>query len=274
MPDTTSSQHFYALADRDAEPLFGRVVCGLDPTEASQEAARQAAALAGPGGRVVFVRVGLVPGDQPEYDAAIEGAIRVAEDLGADPTAELSDGHDPAAELLEHVGPGDLLVVGSHGYSQPQGILIGSVATSLLHRAKTAVLIARAAPSARPFPRELLVASDGSPESREAVGLAGSIARRHHARLTHLHAGSADADRRHALTEEAMWLEEATGSAPTVLMEDGSAHETIVARARERRCSLVLLGSRGLSGLSSLGSVSERVGHGAPCSVLVAHPPA
>jgi nucleotide-binding universal stress UspA family protein len=271
MPD---SEHSYALADRDAAPLFGRVVCGVDATEASQEAARQAATLAGRGGRVVLVRVGLVPGDQPEYDAAMESAIDLAEDLGAAPSAEVSVGHDPVDELLEHAGPGDLLVVGSHGYSQPQGILVGSVTTALLHRAKSPVLVARPAPGARPFPREILVASDGSPASGEAVRLAASIASRHRARVSHLHAGSAEAECRRVLSQETVLLGEATGAAPAVLMEDGPAQKTIVEQARDRDCSLVMIGSRGLSGISSLGSVSEKVGHSAPCSVLVAHPPA
>lgn len=33
--------------------------------------------------------------------------------------------------------------------------------------------------------------------------------------------------------------------------------------------SLIVLGSRGLHGIRALGSVSERVAHRAPCSVLV-----
>jgi nucleotide-binding universal stress UspA family protein len=165
-------------------------------------------------------------------------------------------------------------VVGSHGFSQPQGILIGSVTTGLLHRARTPVLVARAAPGARPFPREILVASDGSPASSEAVRLAAAIARRHRARVTHLHTGSVDADRRRVLDEETALLTEATGAAPATLTEDAPAQKAIADEARERGCSLVLIGSRGLSGISSLGSVSEKVGHGAPCSVLVAHPPA
>jgi nucleotide-binding universal stress UspA family protein len=153
-------------------------------------------------------------------------------------------------------------------------MLSGSVATRLLHRAESPVLIARTAPTARPFPRELLVASDGSPASQEALRLAGAIARRYHGDVSHLHAGIADAERRRALSEEAVALEEATGTPPVVLMEEGPAHEAIVTRTRERQCSLVILGSRGLGGLRALGSVSERVGHDAPCSVLVVRPPA
>jgi nucleotide-binding universal stress UspA family protein len=37
---------------------------------------------------------------------------------------------------------------------------------------------------------------------------------------------------------------------------------------------LLVVGSRGLHGIRALGSVSERVAHKAPCSVLVVRPPA
>lgn len=40
-----------------------------------------------------------------------------------------------------------------------------------------------------------------------------------------------------------------------------------------RSVDLVVVGSRGLHGLTALGSVSERVAHRADCSVLVARAP-
>jgi nucleotide-binding universal stress UspA family protein len=49
----------------------------------------------------------------------------------------------------------------------------------------------------------------------------------------------------------------------------------IVDVARETRPSLVVMGSRGLTGLQRLllGSVSNHVAHRSPASVLLAHPP-
>jgi nucleotide-binding universal stress UspA family protein len=274
MTDPPSIQRSYALAEREDPALFAKVVCGLDSTPASREAARQAAILAGPGGRIMFVCAEPREGGRAEDDAALAAAVALAEDFGANPTAQVSDGTEPVGALLERVGAADLLVVGTHGSTRSKGILSGSVATTLLHRAESPVLIARRAPTARPFPRELLVASDGSQASHEAVRLARAIARRYHGDVSHLYAGTADAERRRVLSEESAALEEATGTAPVVLMEDGPAHKAIVIRARERQCSLVVVGSRGLGGLRALGSVSERVGHGAPCSVLVVRPPA
>ena len=52
----------------------------------------------------------------------------------------------------------------------------------------------------------------------------------------------------------------------------GQPAHTIVHVAEEHRCDLIVIGSRGLSGIKSLllGSVSERVAHLAHCSVLIA----
>jgi nucleotide-binding universal stress UspA family protein len=46
----------------------------------------------------------------------------------------------------------------------------------------------------------------------------------------------------------------------------------IVETAAREDASLVVIGSRRLEGVRALGSVSERVVHDAPCSVLVMRP--
>ena len=71
---------------------------------------------------------------------------------------------------------------------------------------------------------------------------------------------------------EAAELMRATGSEPVILTELGNPQERIVEEARMEPASLVVVGSRGLHGVRALGSVSERVVHEVPCSVLVARP--
>jgi len=58
----------------------------------------------------------------------------------------------------------------------------------------------------------------------------------------------------------------------TGVIQEGDAGRAIVEKARETGADLVVVGSRGLSGVTSLlmGSVSTHVVHAAPCSVLVA----
>jgi nucleotide-binding universal stress UspA family protein len=62
------------------------------------------------------------------------------------------------------------------------------------------------------------------------------------------------------------------GVEPTVIQAAGHPADRILETATAERASLVVVGSRGLGGLRALGSVSERVAHRAPCSVLVARP--
>ena len=53
--------------------------------------------------------------------------------------------------------------------------------------------------------------------------------------------------------------------------EIGNPAEVIITTAEEEKCDLIVLGSRGLSGVQSffLGSVSDRVTHHAHCPVLI-----
>jgi nucleotide-binding universal stress UspA family protein len=53
----------------------------------------------------------------------------------------------------------------------------------------------------------------------------------------------------------------------------GHPSETICTRAKEEKFDLIIMGSRGLGAIKGylLGSVSDRVAHHAPCSVLIVH---
>ena len=57
-----------------------------------------------------------------------------------------------------------------------------------------------------------------------------------------------------------------------VVTDDTPAHEAIVQAAEREHASLIITGSRGLAGIAALKSVSERIAHTAPCSVLVVRP--
>ncbi len=59
-----------------------------------------------------------------------------------------------------------------------------------------------------------------------------------------------------------------------VLLDDGDAYASIVARAEERRADLIVVGSHGATGLARvlLGSVADKVIRYAHCPVLIARP--
>jgi nucleotide-binding universal stress UspA family protein len=61
----------------------------------------------------------------------------------------------------------------------------------------------------------------------------------------------------------------ATGTEPVILDAPGHLPGAVADAARDFNAALVITGSRRLTGLPALRSVSERIAHDAPCSVLV-----
>jgi nucleotide-binding universal stress UspA family protein len=263
------------------DPTFHSIVCGVDGSRPSKEAARQAALLTDPGAALVFVAVSWETGVGATAQATLTHAhareyLRAARDearaLGV--TAELVDEHadDAGRRLLAFSAKQDLLVVGIHGHSRAGGIMVGSVATSALHRADIPVLVVRRPPEGVEFPARIVVASDGTPMSDAAVELTARIAARHGAQVGIIGARDHEKPFRPGLAEHATRIFRATGTEPVILDAPGAPHHAVADAARDFGAALVVTGSRGLSGLAALGSVSERIAHAAPCSVLVVRP--
>jgi nucleotide-binding universal stress UspA family protein len=155
-----------------------------------------------------------------------------------------------------------LVAVGSHDHRRLSGILLGSVATQLLHDSPCSVLMARAPQSDR-FPTTVMVAADGSTESAHAIRVATEIARRLDAELEAVVATGGQTDLDVAAVRATL---DAAGAPEIPLREDAEPPVEALTRLAP---DLLVIGSRGLQGLRSLGSVSERVAHEARCSVLV-----
>jgi nucleotide-binding universal stress UspA family protein len=259
-------------------PAFASIVCGVDGSHSSQEAARQAALLTDPGAVLAYVAVSwetgvggtarapLTHGQARQY---LRAARDEAHELGV--TAELVDEHadDAARRLLEFSAKQDLLVVGIHSHSRASGIMVGSVATAALHRSDIPVLVARRPPEGVDFPARIVLASDGTPMSDAAVELTARLAARHGSQVGIIGARDHEAPFRPGLAEHAAQIFAATGTEPVILDAPGAPHHAVATAADDFDASLVVTGSRGLSGVASLRSVSERIAHAAPCSVLV-----
>jgi nucleotide-binding universal stress UspA family protein len=244
-------------------------------------AVEQAVALSGPSTALVFVCVRETRGAgatlqatiaTERADAALEDALKVAREADIEAAAEILPGHDPRSVLLEEASRSDLLVVASHGGSRAGGIALGSTASAAVHRAQVPVLVARRPPQGIVFPERILVATDGSPDAARAVELTARIGHRHHASVYLLSVDPGPHGDPHRIAVDTVDLTAALGREPTVLRVFGHADERILEAAASERVALVAVGSRGLSGARALGSVSERVAHRAPCSVLVARP--
>jgi nucleotide-binding universal stress UspA family protein len=241
-------------------------------------AVEQAIALAGPATALVFVCVREGAGAGATRRASITAeratealdlAVKAAREAGIEAAAEVLPGHDPRPVLLDEASRSDLLVLASHGGSRAGGIALGGTASAAVHRASVPVLVARRPPE-EAFPGRILVATDGSRDASRAVELTARIAHRHRSPtyLVSVEPVSHGDPRRIAV--DAVDLTAELGVEPVVVRRSGHAAEQILALAADERVALVVVGSRGLTGLRALGSVSERVAHHAPCSVLVA----
>lgn len=258
---------------------FARVICGIDGSEQALTAARQAVALAGEGAELWGVSA-WDPG--VAMHAGIH-AREVANDLRSEAAAALKAAREAipdlqpmrvrgrdVASLLALIDEleADLVAVGSHGDSRVAGIVLGSVATAMAHYAPCSVLIAREAPSG--FPGTVLHANDGSPESLRAAHVAGRIAAAHDSTIVTMHVS----DDGGSMAQDAVAILDETGREPVIRVEEGSPGRKLCSAAEELGAGLIVMGSRGKTGLKALGSVSEHVAHNAPCSVLIVRPTA
>jgi nucleotide-binding universal stress UspA family protein len=263
------------------DPTFGSILCGVDGSRPSFEAARQAALLAGDGAALTYVAVSWERGvganavANLSHKHAQECLQRVRHDARAlGVTAEIAEeqAEDPARRLIELAAGHDLLVVGILAHSRAGGILSGNTATTALHRSPVPVLVARRPPDGVEFPSRILLATDGTPHSDVATDLTARLAARHAAHVGIVAAHRRDTPARRAVAEEVAAIYAATGTEPVILDEPGSVHRVVAAAAVDLNASLVVTGSRRLSGVAAIRSASERIAHAAPCSVLVARP--
>lgn len=251
--------------------LFDRIACGVDGTESSLVAVRQAARLL-PARRILELVA--VAEEMPASQSAVaqdERNRRYAEARAALAQARRIEPRaygrvcfgDPGPTLatVARETPATLVAVGAPSSGRLGGHMLGSVGTHLLHDATCSVLIAR--PCVRPdlFPHSIVVGYDGSRAAAAAAHVASELAHRFGADV-HLVA--------------------ATGGAPVA--GDRLAQEEELDRcalnpvdaltAASNDADLLIVGNRGLHSMNPLNSVSERVGHLAHCSVLVLREPA
>lgn len=184
---------------------FKNVVCGSDLSEASDEAVRQAGALAAESGaRLTIVSaVTLSYGIGTDFPIPPAFPVMDAEAIRKQLTAELErqlaraaagrsaqievvvDAPSAAAAIVRSADAkgADLVVVGSRGATGLRRLALGSVAEGVVRHASSSVLVARPSPSTR----RVLVATDLSEPSLPAVTAANDEARRRKAKLTVLH---------------------------------------------------------------------------------------
>ncbi len=287
---------------------FHTILFGADFSEGSRDAFRAACSLAVPGQTTIHVVHVIEPHWVPEepvpygqvvvefYDAKGDGCRdeiicrRLREEYAPEIPVEVEyhirEG-EPAAQLLrmaERLNP-DLLVVGTHGRTGLSWLLAGSVATTIVRRARCPVLAYHRPEVPRKLEeiRTILHPTDFSPGSEHSLGVARSMARDLGARLVLMHVipyGVYASDMtvavdpavyREALEQERRMIEGPDLKYPVATrLAQGDASEEILQAAVEIDGGLIVMGTHGRTGLSRLlmGSVTERVVTRSACPVL------
>ena len=261
-------------------PMFTDVLCAVDGSEGGFVAVEQAAALAGSEGHLTLLLVTSPTSAEmrgPEIGSAqatraLERATQIAREAGVPSTVEVDPAPPPAQIILDWSTDRDLLAMGAPTTPLLRAMFTAGVADTALGSFTTPLFTARATPGAHQFAHRILVASDGRDRSDELVDLGRRLAQARGADMTLVHATGHESHTRRERIEEQQRRLQLTAGASEVAVEHGSAHDVIVATAESIGASLVVMGSRRLNGLRAIGSVSRRVVHEAPCSVLLVPP--
>lgn len=281
--------------------MIERILLATDFSEASDEAAAQASALAvreravlgvchvvPESGSAYSENLALLAGGVPTHPELVENA---REGLKGRAASLASAGVERVETFLEEgvayaaivkraeAFRADLIVVGSRGRTGIRRMLLGSVAEKVVGHAPCPVLVARKGPATGP----VVTGTDFSPASMVGVRAAAVEAARAGSALVAVHAldlpplgenaFAIDAAIARATVTLNGLLEEATRGLLTqatgeVLAGDPAA--LIVRRAEELGARIVVLSTHGRTGLSRLlvGSVAEKVVRLAHTSVL------
>lgn len=220
--------------------------------------------------------------DAAMRDALADGAPRVTTVLSSGPAwAVITDAAAADPEI-------DLIVIATHGRTGLARFLVGSVAEKVIRHAPCSVLAVQPTAPLRPF-RHILCPVDFSESSHAALELAGALGQHDDALVEVLHvieiparysgelpapefARTLDAN---AATRLDQWCAELAQryrvpiKAHTRIGYPGA--ETLAVIDKDRTIDLVVMGSRGRTGIrrALLGSVAEKVARHAGCPVLV-----
>ncbi len=186
----------------------------------------------------------------------------------------------------------DVIIVGSRGQGAISSLVLGSVSGEVVDHAAVPVMVARAATLSR-----IVVATDGSPSAATAEALladwpifasvpievvsvvdvelpwASGVAPTAYSRVLEAYAEDLRIARQNheRLATDAAERLRAAGRDARSWLREGDAATEIVAVARQQGAELIVLGSRGRTGLTRLllGSVARNVVSGSEASVLI-----
>ena len=279
--------------------MIRSVLCPVDFSPFSERALRFGSAFAawlGADLTALWVQSGSWRGhrarDTPE-DGEHRLQLFTASVLGSRSVHLHTAGGPVVPEILRAAATVDLIVMGTHGATGLERLLVGSVAEKVLRKAPCPVItvprVARPASGADLALNTILCAVDFSPSSTQAFNYALSFAEKTHGRLLLLHAlewfaedddeAAPNADRAAfptseqdalAQLEELVPPDARSQRDPEALIGYGNPALEVLRVAAEQRADLIVLGvqGRGALDLTLFGSTAQQVVRDAMCPVL------
>jgi nucleotide-binding universal stress UspA family protein len=282
-----------------------RIVCPVDFSDFSQHALTHAAALArwydAPLTVLYVHRVGLPPAalapgmgpvgtdvlllsqaEKAQFIQDLQRFAAIAGTSGVTVDFKVLEGEIVGA-IGEEAAGADLLVVGTHGRSGFERLVLGSVTEKLLRKAPCSVLTVPPASDAPEAPRlfaRILMATDFSDESVRALQYACSLAQEANAALTVLHVIDVPVEVAHLSPQitdaartslaQAVPASVADWCTVTTRLETGRSYREIVRVATEEQTGLIVLGAHGRGAIDRafFGSTAQHVVRQAHCPVL------
>ena len=288
-----------------------QILCPVDFSEFSRHAVDHAATIARwYEARLAVLHVFLkaAPLDLPPLVLEEEDRARIMADmrrltchLPADVKVDvcIQEASEIHREILRHAANADLLVMGSHGRSGFERLLLGSVTEKVIRQVPCPTLVVppRAPDVSADTPvqfRSILCPMDFSDGALRALEYAITLAEEADARLTVLHvielppelrehplSGDFDVDKVRAAAE-AERLRRLRDLIPSeariycraeTAVREGAAYREILKEAAERNADLIVMGVQGRGAIDLLvfGSNTARVVRRATCPVLIVH---
>lgn len=203
---------------------------------------------------------------EEEAQAILAGVVAAAEGAGVGCATQLVYGDQPHQEIIDtalELAP-DLIVLGRRGKRGLARFMVGHATAQVAGLAPCPVLMVPRAGEL--WQRRILLASDGSEACAPAEALAIDLARLCQLPLTLISvvSPSHNAERK-AIAQTALdrllARVQAAGLEGEALLAEGRPEEVVVNTAGDRGADLIVVGSRGRTGLKRLllGSVSERI---------------
>jgi nucleotide-binding universal stress UspA family protein len=289
MPARRRRRSVDAVSTSKEDPMFTRIVVGVDCREGGRDALALAMLLQSAGGGELLALHACASAPLLHEDVLTRVEAQVAR-VGATGRVLAVTDRSPAHALrsVAECEEAELIVIGSSHRAGAERVLAGDDAAATLHCAPCAVAVAPRGFARTPGPlRRIGVGLDGSRESRMALAMASRLARRADARLTATTVVTVPVPLWPTPAWDPDWpADEQTArqkaehmlSGVTEELADDVAHDVMVGTAwrelasRSADLDLLVVGTRAYGPVRRLllGSTSTRLMRHAACPLLVA----